>query len=371
MSSAVICNDIVYFGCYDNNLYALDAKSGKLIWKHRTGDKVFSSPVIAENRIYFGSADKSFYCLDAVTGKVLWKFRTGQPIISEICLVNKMVIFSSFDGYLYALDCESGKLIWKARPPGLSGFQGFCIADEKGVAISYMHKRHYEKIPVIKEGAIYFACEDNNIYCLDLNGKIKWKYLAGGIGGVPIVNKNVIYVGSEDTYFYALSSSGDMQWKIKTGGHIVCCAFVHNNSVYFGSFDNCLYAAGLDGTLQWKFVTGGMISSSPYVHNNRLYAASTDTFFYCIDVETKDVLWKFKTGFPAKFQETSEGKEILNSLVDYKKKIFKVWKPETKAGKPVESAVKGIYHGDSPTTIYGTGSPYLSKKTHKKDGEYK
>ena len=370
MSSAVACNGAVYFGSYDNNLYALDAKNGEIKWKYRTGDKIFDSPVIAEDRIYFGSADKSFYCLDAATGRVLWKFITGQPIISEIGIVSNMVIFSSFDGHVYALHRENGSLLWKVRLPGLSGFQGFCIVDEKGAIVSDMHTRHHEKIQEIKGGSIYFVCEDNNIYCLDLNGGIKWKYLTGGIGGVPIANKGVIYVGTEDTYFYALSEKGEMQWKIKTGGHIVCCAFIHDDAVYFGSFDKCLYAAGMDGAVRWKFVTGGMISSSPYVHNNRLYVASTDTFFYCIDIKTKDILWKFKTGFPAKFEETGKGKEIMNSLVDYKRKIFKVWKPETMAGKMAESPAKSAYHGDSPSTIYGASSPYSMKKGRGKGARY-
>jgi hypothetical protein len=42
-------------------------------WKFATGDRVVGSAVFAEGAIYFGSDDGNVYAVDAATGRQLWK----------------------------------------------------------------------------------------------------------------------------------------------------------------------------------------------------------------------------------------------------------------------------------------------------------
>ena len=56
-SSPTIFEGLVYFGSWDNHLYALDVKTGELKWKFETEGSVNSSPTISEDSVYFGSAD--------------------------------------------------------------------------------------------------------------------------------------------------------------------------------------------------------------------------------------------------------------------------------------------------------------------------
>ncbi|GAG38797.1 unnamed protein product, partial [marine sediment metagenome] len=46
-------------GSSDNNLYALEAKSGELLWKYLTGADINSSPAVVEGTVYVGSYDNS------------------------------------------------------------------------------------------------------------------------------------------------------------------------------------------------------------------------------------------------------------------------------------------------------------------------
>ncbi len=72
----------VYFGSGDGNLYALDAASGELRWKFKTGDVVHSSPALVDGVLFFGSWDSYFYAVDAATGKEKWRFHSGEdPLI--------------------------------------------------------------------------------------------------------------------------------------------------------------------------------------------------------------------------------------------------------------------------------------------------
>ena len=72
------------FGSGDGNLYALDAATGDLRWKFKTGDVVVhASPgALADGFLFFGSWDSYFYAVDATTGKEKWRFHAGEdPLI--------------------------------------------------------------------------------------------------------------------------------------------------------------------------------------------------------------------------------------------------------------------------------------------------
>ena len=55
-------------------LYALDAKSGWVVWRFRMEKGSVSTPCIAENYVIVGSADGFIYCLDARGWKEIWRF---------------------------------------------------------------------------------------------------------------------------------------------------------------------------------------------------------------------------------------------------------------------------------------------------------
>ena len=86
LSSAIINNEVVYFGSSDSNIYALDVASGKLVWKYKTGGSIHSSPAIYKNSLVFGSWDSNIYCLDAGTGLENWNYTTGRDTAQYIWL---------------------------------------------------------------------------------------------------------------------------------------------------------------------------------------------------------------------------------------------------------------------------------------------
>ena len=48
-------------------------------WKFPTGDRVVGSPVWSDGIIYFGGDDGNIYAVDSKTGRQLWKHATGGP----------------------------------------------------------------------------------------------------------------------------------------------------------------------------------------------------------------------------------------------------------------------------------------------------
>ncbi len=72
-SPAIDANGVIYVGCYDNNVYAINP-NGTLNRIFATGDLVRSSPVLAGGSLYLGSDDHSLYAFNigASVGTSAW-----------------------------------------------------------------------------------------------------------------------------------------------------------------------------------------------------------------------------------------------------------------------------------------------------------
>jgi outer membrane protein assembly factor BamB len=177
-SMPAVVNGIAYYGAYDNNVYALNAQTGTLLWKYATGGFP-ASPAVFKSVVYVGSGDKNLYALDALTGALLWKFATGGGIDTTPAVANGAIYFGSLDGYLYALDANTGVLLWKFHTTGM-----------------------YSS-PAVANGVVYFPAFDGaneGIYALDAGtGAVLWenanprRYLATSS---PVVANGVLYVGT-------------------------------------------------------------------------------------------------------------------------------------------------------------------------------
>lgn len=78
-------------------------------------DQVFH-PVAGEGLVYFGSsADDQIYCLDAQTGKVRWTFFTDGPVRYAPVVYNGKIYAGSDDGFVYCLSATKGELVWRYR----------------------------------------------------------------------------------------------------------------------------------------------------------------------------------------------------------------------------------------------------------------
>ena len=88
-----------------------------------TGDRVMSSPVFKDNVIYFGGDDGNVYAVDAETGRQIWKRATNGPVPATPAIVDGTLYIGSYDGKFYALDARTGALKWKVTTEGERRFE--------------------------------------------------------------------------------------------------------------------------------------------------------------------------------------------------------------------------------------------------------
>jgi len=394
---------VIYLTSLDTHLYAIDAETGKTIWKFKTGAPSVSSPLIHKNQIYFGSHDEYFYCL-SLNGKLLWKkqlgdiaacyptacgdnifttagknmfcfsedgtqlwkFATGGGMFATPALINGFVTFSSFDGNTYCLDID-GNLVWKFFT---GGFSSSPLVFSDGKPIVTVRDRSWNKMPYAKNPVLYVACNNNFLYALNVEGKLLWKYNMGSSAASILTgNDGVIYSGTVSGHLHAINSDGKSIWKFLTGGMITAAPIVHYNKIYFGSWDQKLYCLSEDGEKIWDFLTGGPIAAEATIVGNKLYVGSADTFLYCIDIEKRSVDWTFQCGFGLPENLQAKLTDINNTLVEYDRKIFKVWAPETLRGKMQGAALQSYsapqgfeFGGEQAYKSNSSLSDYFGKK---------
>ena len=92
-SSPVVGNGRLYIGSNDGNVYALNATTGCLLWKHTTRGQVLASPAVANGVVYVASLnpDNTVYALKANTGALLWKYTTGYAVFSSPAVASGVV----------------------------------------------------------------------------------------------------------------------------------------------------------------------------------------------------------------------------------------------------------------------------------------
>lgn len=100
---------LLYIGCYDNNLYALNATDGKFQWKYATEGGVVSRPATYEGNIYFGSKDQRLHVVSARTGKLVWTYVTDGHIHSSPRIAEGHVFIGSDDHDLHAINVTTSR----------------------------------------------------------------------------------------------------------------------------------------------------------------------------------------------------------------------------------------------------------------------
>jgi hypothetical protein len=105
-----VAKGVVYVGSSDGKLYALNARTGALLWSYTTAGGV-DSTAVSNGVVYFGSnGDHSVYALNASTGAKLWSYTTGGYVVSSPAVSNGVIYIGSFDGQCLCLRPEVSRV---------------------------------------------------------------------------------------------------------------------------------------------------------------------------------------------------------------------------------------------------------------------
>ncbi len=303
----IVADYKVFIHTWNGKVYALDMENGEILWernirRHKVfqspwwGHTLISSPAYSEGRLFVGSDDGWVYCLDAENGDILWEKQIGFSLMGcygSVTLKGDKVFIGNGDswfwgskslpGFLYALDINTGRVIWKK----------FFIGGGVGNA------------PAVDNGMVFVSTLDHNIYAFNAsNGELIWRYqLLGQSWCSPSVSNGKVFIGDMSGRVYALrEEDGELLWMFKAGEWLCCSTpTIHNGRVYFGVYLGDRYPYGalycLDestGEELWCF-KHSHICPPPVIGDNIVFFGSHDGYFYGLNGETGEIIWKYRT----------------------------------------------------------------------------
>lgn len=268
----------LFVGCYDNNLYALDASNGEFKWKYATDGGIPGRPAIYEGNIFVGSEDQRLHVVSARTGSVVWTYFSDGPMRSSPRIAEGHAFIGSDDGYVHAVNVSTGRSSWKA---------------EAGAAV--------RSTPCVTSDYVYVGNEAGELLCIDFRGNIKWRFKSKrAITSSPIATPEAVYVGSLEGTLFALDlQSGWTLWRFRLGKGTVSSPAVSGKMVFIGASDNVIYAVEATTAKElWRFTTEHQVSATPMVYKDSVYCGSVDGHLYCLEMKTGRLKWAFATEGP-------------------------------------------------------------------------
>ena len=128
LESVPVVADGVMYVTQPNEVYALDARSGRLIWQYMHQPALRKGPnrgaAVYGNKVYMSTPDAHLVALDARTGALLWKSKIAEAKdgywspAAPLAIKGKIIAGIApgdhgLNGWLDAYDPETGERLWR------------------------------------------------------------------------------------------------------------------------------------------------------------------------------------------------------------------------------------------------------------------
>jgi outer membrane protein assembly factor BamB len=240
----------------DGFLVAWDADTGRELWRYES-KPIESSPLLRNGVLYVGTWNNEVIALNAKTGRRKWRFQADNEVNTSAAYWKRTIYIGSDGGTLYAINARNGKLRWSAQSNSRFGSREFWYAT-----------------PTVAYGRVYIGNTDGTMYVFGAkSGRLLWaRPLGSYIYGGAAVYRRKVFVGTYDGKFYALdAATGDTIWQIDARGAVHAAPTVMNGLVYYAVCSSCGSAAARsvargpdstyavrarDGKTVWRFRDG-------------------------------------------------------------------------------------------------------------------
>lgn len=321
----------------------------QLAWIKNVGANIYmTSPMVHNGKVYIASVDEDLngeghvYALDGKTGELIWKYPVRNSIKNTIVIDNGRVLAQDAQGYLYALDAESGKISWEKQLPvnglpslieGLVAFngivyagtgKGLCAIDTKDGKVIWQNKDWGQGEGTtttfsVANNVLVAASQWRALYGNDLKtGELKWEATTNGLrnrGASAAVHGNLLYIISDKSFFILDADNGRVivRKELPFGVDVTSTPLLTDKEIIFGSTKDGLVALDNETLeLKWKFSTNdalvftspysrkisATIETSPVLAGNTVYVGASDGTIYGVNKEDGQLVWKHATGAP-------------------------------------------------------------------------
>jgi len=196
----------VYVGTIDARLIALDAETGKEIWRHPVGAPVRGAPTVADGRVFVVTVENTSEAIAADDGRRLWTHtgtaeNAGLLGSASPAVEGDVVVVPYMSGELFALRVENGRPLWTdnlAAARRIDAVSG--MADIRG-------------LPVIDRGRVYGISHSGRMAAIDLRtGERIWEQEIGGTDTPWIAGDFIFVLGNNGELVCLTRRDGRVRW---------------------------------------------------------------------------------------------------------------------------------------------------------------
>ena len=251
-ATPMIHDSVLYIGRIDGNMTAVSLITKDTLWNYETLGQISASPnyIDFEGRqaIVFGSYDNFLYSVDSRTGKLINRFESGYYLNGAVALKKGYFFFGGCDSWLRIVNCQTGlpsdSLLLDAYVPASPAIKGaYCyVADYSGNMYELQldegkivrHKKiikstnenaSFVSVPSITCETVYALSDERYLYAINRkDGREIWKYmLKGNVGeSSPVVCEDKVIVCTKTRIVSELDAkTGVLEWEYDTGEQIV------------------------------------------------------------------------------------------------------------------------------------------------------
>ena len=312
--------DVAYLA-NTNTVYAVDAKSGKQLWKFsgessggifsfgKSPNMYITNPVVTDDGLVIvldSSSKHVMYALDPndidlekQTPAIKWKFSAVKGLwIAPPLAIGDRLFAPNSDGKVYVLDLTDGKSEKQA-------IEAITVSE------SAKEEARLWAQPVTDGERIFVTSLDKSVIAIDLETyEILWHEDLGGAvpGGAALGADGMLYVGSLAKQLERFDPvTGAHEPVLDTKGWIWGTPVASGDTLYFGDVEGYVYSFNTaSGALNWEAQPDSAITASPLVYGDQILVATESGGVFAFNAEGDFEEW---------YKPTDKGKAYTTPVV--------------------------------------------------------
>ncbi len=196
----------VYVATGYGELIAVEAASGRVIWRQQLGAAVAGAPAVEGNTVYVVGRDSAAWAVDTTDGKVRWQITgaAGKPGMvgsSAPAITDRLAILPMPSGEIRAVLKSAGVEVWQADIAGSRLGRAYAlVADVTGD-------------PVVIGDTIYVGNAAGRTHAVSGAGETLWSATEGALGPVLPVGGSVFLVNDQAQLVRLDAATGAVIWR--------------------------------------------------------------------------------------------------------------------------------------------------------------
>lgn len=288
-----IVDGVVYAGGHKGEVVALNAETGRRLWRVNTKLPLSAGPGVGDGVVVFGSSDGNVVALDAATGAERWRHAVSSEVLARPLVTEGLIVVRTVDGRLQALSIVDAAQRW--------------VVQEAVPALSLRGSA-----PAVRVGDAVVAGFDNGkVMAVDLkSGETQWDTIVSPPQGrtelerlvdidsaIKAAGDDIFVVGFQGRAAMLARESGQVWWAKELSSHRG-----------FGMDDDNLYISNAEGGIVayrrrdggpvWEQLTALRLRglTAPEVDGGAVVVGDFEGYLHWLDKGTGTIIGRVKTG---------------------------------------------------------------------------